>query len=526
MILIASAAYVEREFQIEFGALPPALLPVGNLRLFELQVGILREFFGSEKIILSLPENTKLNPRDIRILKSLDVTVIYLQEGLSLGASLQLAIKANIKSGDVLRILHGDTLLEHFDAVANCIALSNCEDNHSWEVDNQESSNSLVWCGYFAFNNAKDFLGCLSSEGGDFVSAVRLYDSKIKMKRVEIKSWYDFGHISTYFTSRSKLTTERSFNLLKIMDGSVIKTGLPVSKIKAEYSWFKNLDNELLIYTPKFTKTDYGTDSIDHYQIEYLPLPPLNEVYVHGCNDIRYWKKIFTLLDEFLCICMKKAPPPSQLAAIKLSASSLVKEKTLERLSAFSRENPAFNLSRENVLNSEVLPSIYDIVNSCLSRISRERAVIGLSHGDLCLSNILFDSRTQRVKVIDPRGLDYSGLNSNYGDLRYDFAKLTHSVVGLYDYIISDAYTLNVVDQANYTVYNFEIDVNDNLLNIQKLFKSLSFLNNISYLEVMPETILLFFSMLPLHADKPRRQMAFVANGLRLYSDMIDMEQE
>ena len=526
MILITSAAYVEREFQIEFGALPPSLLPVGNLRLFELQVGSLRGVFGNEKIILSLPENTKLNPRDIRILKFLDVTVIYLKEGLSLGVSIQLAIKANIVSGDVVRILHGDTLLEEFDTASDCIAISNCEDNHSWEIDNQESSNSLVWCGYFAFKNAKDFLECLSFGEGDFVSAVRLYDSKVKMKRVEIKPWYDFGHTSTYFRSRSKLTTERSFNLLKILDGSVTKTGLPVSKIKAEYSWFKNLDDELLTYTPKLTKTDYGTGRIDHYQIEYLPLPPLNEVYVHGCNDIRYWRKIFTLLDDFLCICMKKSPPPNQLNAIKLSASSLVKEKTLKRLSAFSREKPAFNLSRENELNGEILPSISDIVGECFSRISREGAVIGLSHGDLCLSNILFDSRTQRIKVIDPRGLDYSGLNSSYGDLRYDFAKLTHSVVGLYDYIISEAYTLDVVDHANYTIYNFELDVNDNLLNIQKLFKSKLFFNNMSYLEVMPETILLFFSMLPLHADKPRRQMAFVANGLRLYSNMIHMEQK
>ena len=31
-------------------------------------------------------------------------------------------------------------------------------------------------------------------------------------------------------------------------------------------------------------------------------------------------------------------------------------------------------------------------------------------------------------------------------------------------------------------------------------------------------TISLFLSMLPLHADRPDRQMAFIANALRLYA--------
>ena len=63
MILISSAAYVEREFQLEFGALPPALLPVGNKRLFEFQIKALKESFNNEKIVLSLPKSYVLNFR-------------------------------------------------------------------------------------------------------------------------------------------------------------------------------------------------------------------------------------------------------------------------------------------------------------------------------------------------------------------------------------------------------------------------------------------------------------------------------
>jgi hypothetical protein len=42
MILITSAAYVNSEFQIEFGKIPPSFLPVGNKRLFEHQINLIR----------------------------------------------------------------------------------------------------------------------------------------------------------------------------------------------------------------------------------------------------------------------------------------------------------------------------------------------------------------------------------------------------------------------------------------------------------------------------------------------------
>jgi hypothetical protein len=36
--------------------------------------------------------------------------------------------------------------------------------------------------------------------------------------------------------------------------------------------------------------------------------------------------------------------------------------------------------------------------------------------------------------------------------------------------------------------------------------------------------VLLFISMLPLHADRPERQTAFLANALRLYSQLDCLE--
>jgi NDP-sugar pyrophosphorylase family protein len=59
MIIINSAAYVIPEFRAEFGKIPPCLLPIGNKKLVEYQVPMLRKAYD-EQIIVSLPEGYRL----------------------------------------------------------------------------------------------------------------------------------------------------------------------------------------------------------------------------------------------------------------------------------------------------------------------------------------------------------------------------------------------------------------------------------------------------------------------------------
>jgi hypothetical protein len=143
-------------------------------------------------------------------------------------------------------------------------------------------------------------------------------------------------------------------------------------------------------------------------------------------------------------------------------------------------------------------------------------------HGDLCLSNILFESRLGRIKVIDPRGLNARGKFSFYGDLRYDLAKLTHSVVGLYDHILAGAYYLERKYSSDFCSFELEIHIDERVKSVQNAFIDREFLPGLKPLDVIPITILLFISMLPLHADEPRRQDALLANALRLYVMFIN----
>jgi hypothetical protein len=136
----------------------------------------------------------------------------------------------------------------------------------------------------------------------------------------------------------------------------------------------------------------------------------------------------------------------------------------------------------------------------------------------LCLSNILFDSRSDRIKVIDPRGLNARGETSTIGDLRYDLAKLTHSVIGLYDYIIAGAFDVKVALQPELCLFELNIYADERVAGVQEAFLKRRFLPAVDTIDIMPMTIILFLSMLPLHADNPQRQKALLANALRLYA--------
>jgi hypothetical protein len=94
---------------------------------------------------------------------------------------------------------------------------------------------------------------------------------------------------------------------------------------------------------------------------------------------------------------------------------------------------------------------------------------------------------------------------------------LTHSIIGLYDFIIADAFDCHHYDSH----IELKIHVDQRVMEIQKLFLSKSFLPNISIVDVMPITILLFLSMLPLHSDNSSRQKAFLGNALRLYQAFL-----
>lgn len=517
MILIASAAYVNTEFQIEFGQLPPSFLPIGNRRLFEYQISLLKKARPNEKITISLPSDYELATKDVTYLNSNGVSIIRGDPNWSLGRSLDFAIENCARAKESLLLIHGDTLVGKIPDDCDYIGIASTEQYYPWEIESISNDGEDIWCGVFEFSHPLELAECVRESDFQFVAGVRKYFGLFGNKFVTIEGWCDFGHINTYFESRSKLTTERAFNRLEVSEGVLRKSGVPPEKILAELQWYNRVPKSLQIYLPKIIDSGFLAGKMAYYCLEYLPMPPLNEVFVHGNNPVFYWAKIFKIISKYIGQARQAI---SELDASEIRVGdfkSLVVDKTNARIAHFISSSDILTLDTEFILNGEPVPSIADILEDVTSHIDFQRSFSGVLHGDLCFSNILFDSRSSRIKLVDPRGINARGDYVVVGDIRYDLAKLMHSVVGLYDFIIAGAYELNF-DKANHQIeFCFRVFEHANLNQIQEAMYSSGIFWGVATKEILGIVVLLFFSMLPLHNDNERRQLALFANALRLY---------
>ncbi|WP_438404094.1 hypothetical protein, partial [Aeromonas veronii] len=139
--------------------------------------------------------------------------------------------------------------------------------------------------------------------------------------------------------------------------------------------------------------------------------------------------------------------------------------------------------------------SIQDLLDACSVYLPKDCGLASVLHGDFCFSNILYDFRAQKIKVIDPRGITANSEMTIYGDVSYDIAKLSHSILGLYDWIIAGYYDVNISARE----IEFKIKVSNYVDDIQSYYIS----RVGSVFGMRPETLYamqihLFLSMLPL----------------------------
>lgn len=507
MILITSAAYCSHGLVAEFGKLPPCMLPVQNKRLYEHQLALIPT---DKRVILTLPKSYQVSKYDLNKLANLGVEIVKISEQLSLGESIYEAISIVAEINEPLYILHGDTLFSKLNFSTDVYAVANPEDEYTWA----QSSGSMVYAGWFGFGDAKDFREALKMNDMNFVQSHAWYANRHNVKNIKLPGWLDFGLVNSYFRSCSRLTTQRAFNDLRISRYGVCKYSSDKLKMRAEAEWFKSLPYDMRHYAPAVWDSG-DKEEIGYYEIEYFYNSTLANLWVYGENPLNTWKEIFAACAEF--VGDEYAHKPHDIDAVAKENASLFLAKTKQRLQKYCDINEVSMVTQWRINGIEV-PSLQTILKELDKGISKNYTQFAsLMHGDMCFSNILYDFKSKSIKVIDPRGLSAEGRISIWGDVRYDVAKLAHSILGMYDYIIGGRYTYR-----QYAPYNVSLgfDTHSVISDIQNYFKQMRFADyTIEDLSVYPIMIMLFLSMLPLHADRPDRQNAFLANALRLYAD-------
>lgn len=520
MFLIMSAAYLTQELESEFGKIPPSFLPLGNRRLFQHQI---KSIPTGKKVFLSLPENFTVDNQDLNWLAGHNVSILKIPEGLSLGASLVSALNlAEYDNQAQLSILFGDTLLPELPLGENIISISAVESSYHWAVVNNANTNWLntcngnqeldkhnVVCGYFNFNKPKQLLKALTMAHWDFIDSLNYYHQKCGLNTIEVDNWLDFGHLNTYYRSKAKFTTQRSFNNLEITPRWIRKSSSKTNKIAAEANWFEQLPAPLRIFLPQYLGSAIEKNSAS-YQLEYLHYTALNELFVFSRLPELVWRKILDNCLFFIEECQRYEAPKGANA---VDLNALFQEKTTERLTQYCQAITC-DMDTKWIFNKDLNASFNDLLRCSNKFLPSAKNANSAVHGDFCFSNILYDFRTDNVKTIDPRGVDLNGEFTIYGDTRYDIAKLSHSILGLYDWIIAGYYEVEINQQE----IQFLLDVPNSIKGIQQLFLSLikdKFQLSSKALYAMQ--IQLFLSMLPLHSDDVKRQQALMANAFRLY---------
>lgn len=509
MILINSASYVSSSLRNELGNVPPVFVPFGNQKLLTYQIERLRAFFD-EQIVLSLPQSYQLSQMEKKLLSRLQVSVCPVPDELKLGEAILYVLNVIETQDGNVRMLHGDTLLTEFPKYNDVLALGQTIYDYHWEHESNTQGN--VWCGYFAFSSIRLLVAQLAKKRCNFVAGVRQYHQHKTLDLFYCTEWFDFGHINTYFRSRAMVTTQRSFNELKIVDGVVKKQSTQNRKIEAEGHWFFRLPEHLKIYIPQLISQHSADKS--SYCLEYLNALPLNELFVHGRKIKQFWLHLCALLSKFMQDARGDEFSCQSIEQIQVDTIKLYQDKTINRLDAYAHSSK-IDLDAKYKYSGKTVGSIREIANDCIARTLKLPIIPCYLHGDLCFSNILYDSRADNIKVIDPRGINADNELTLLGDQKYDLAKLCHSFVGLYDFIIADAFELIENEEVG-VVLDFDCDVS--VLALAEVFWQMPFIPNFDNRDILPLTVLLFLSMLPLHSDKPLRQKAMLANAVRLYA--------
>ncbi len=327
--------------------------------------------------------------------------------------------------------------------------------------------------------------------------------------------WLDCGNVDMQARSHQALLQSRAFNELAIDPtlGTITKRSQHPQKFIDEINYLRLLPSDLQVLFPRVI--DYSIEWADPWvRLEYYGYPNLSEVFLFENVDAGIWERVFSHLGDILRdhFGAHRRPLPAG------DVWDMYVGKTRKRLESLREQpelGPLISHEGEVLVNGERLRNLSVLWPRIEEEVRRlETTTRGsVIHGDLCLSNILYDLRSRTCKMIDPRGS--FGTVGIYGDPRYDVAKLWHSVHGLYDFIANDLFRVSL----HGTTIELSVRATTAHREIENRFASAFFRDESERRDVQLITALLFASMPALHYDKPQRQLAMYTRAVQLFGE-------
>lgn len=531
VIILAAGSIKNKLYFSDFIYDSPALIPI-NVRTVS---SYILDFYNQSNTRIHLA----INKDDETIVKNElcyynNIDIIIVNESDSVVDTLKQTINFVKPTGDI--IVNVVTTVPTKFPNESSILISMDEDlNSQWSgiiVDKdvcqfirkkaRPYQNCFAFTGVFRCQ-ASSLLSILDNDNvdDDLVSvAEQLYLlDKVSFQSVE---WIDCGHELNFYEAKSKLISSRSFNAVKIQPDSGVlnKSSKNVKKFCDEVRYIQLLPSDISIFFPTLYGDVQINGDVASVSMEYYGYSTLAEYMLYWNVSEHVWKNVFKSLGNIL-----KKFKSCEYSIGKRAYTDFYLTKTVSRVDDFKKQLSKKE-SLSDILFSETIiingvecrsfSSLLPLIESRLDVLYSEDDFC-IMHGDLCFNNILYDVKSSVTRLIDARGSFGDKCIGIYGDIKYDLAKVTHSVIGGYDFIVNNLFSLSY-DSTGLT---YKINYRDNVdflfaLN-RRLISDLGFNEN----DILFIVGLLFVSMCPLHSDDRKRQITMYAHGIKLLNQSI-----
>lgn len=539
-VLILSAGCVARDLASVFGQLPSGMVPVNSKPAIGWIIdALLAQEFGRFLVTTGFKREL-LEQHLSRAYGSRGcVTYVPVDHALPPGNAILEALPF-VVSDDVLIIL-GDTIVQQDLALEESFVLTSTQftDPTKWclartdarghlvelvdKQDRPDTDGLAALIGVYYLRNVRalrDAAAALPRGSRHEISALlERYRAVDAIRCIAGHGWVDIGHLDRYHEAKVRLARPRAFNVLEHdgVRGVITKRSRNAEKLRDELQWYRELPSDLQVLAPRVVASEAG----DHPSItmEYYGYPTLAELFVHGAIHPTIWNEILRKVTDVVQL-FRAHPGP----VTREDYRAMYVGKTRERIVRAAAQHdgiraytalPALVVNGRPCRNvSELLPFVERRADELYERSAATNCFL---HGDLCFSNILYDTASGVVRVIDPRGRWGSSM---FGDLRYDLAKLRHSVVGKYDFILNDLFALRA-DAASVTLEVYASQQHEEIAaQFDALLGQQWNVEDIAFIEG-----LLFLSMIPLHTERRERQLAMFATGLLRLNEVFDHDR-
>jgi len=537
-VLILSAGHVNEELSKIFGKIPSGLIPINSKPvIFRIIDKLLDE--GIKNISITVGYKKEIFEEIITEQYKNQCDIQFIESDFKKPPGNSIKDSMNQCNEEKLLIILGDTLIDNnltelVNKGKNFVLTSNeFVNTENWCVitknkgkldevfdkkilENNKKYHALVGC-YF-FNN----VNLLKNSLDEFKDDERLEISSIikKIKEKEefdsetAQEWRDVGHLENYFLTKQFVLKTRYFNKLQFDDSgeNVIKTSTNNEKLINEINWYEQIPDEISDLVPKIS--DSSVVENPFIKLEYIKHPTLSELWLYGEFSSNFWKEIIN--DLFIIIQKFKK---HNHRVTKQEYNSIYFQKTQDRINELMKDNKMFkeifdqNFIFINSKKQKNWKLMKDQIKEKINIMFNENDNC-LIHGDLYFSNILYDPEKRNFKLIDPRGKWGHGIA---GDIKYDIAKIRHSIAGGFDTITNGLYSA-YHQEPNKIEYNVFVSKNNQTIcnELDNIIEKNWKLDEIKMIEG-----LLFISMLPLHSDNLERQLALFCIGIERLNEIF-----